>query len=436
MRENYSTDLKSKVGAEVSYSGWVQETRDLGGIKFLLIKDKNGFAQVAFPKKAVSEEIFLKFDSITKESVVSVFGTVKESPQAPNGIEIIPSSLEIVSLAYAPVPLDTSGKIVSGQSNRLDYRCLDLRSPKSIAVFTIQAKLLEGAQEYLNKEGFTQVFTPCLMGVASESGAQVFSVNYFKTKAYLRQDPQLHRQLTIAGGMEKIYDIGPCWRAEYSNTTKHLCEHRVIAAEAAYIKDEVETEKFESEMIVSALKKVRKDCKAELELLGAKIKIPELPFPEFRFPEVYEILSGQGVNLPRGEDMTTEAEKALWEHVRKKHKSEFYFLNRFPFAAKPFYVMRVDSEPEWARSVDLYYKGMEMSSGGQREHRHGTLSKQVLEKGFNPESVEWFTKFFKYGVPPHGGFAIGIERLTMQLLGLPNIRDAVLFPRDPERLTP
>lgn len=291
-------------------------------------------------------------------------------------------------------------------------------------------------QEWLVKNNYTQVFTPCLMGTASESGSDVFPVIYYNKQTFLRQDPQLHRQLVIAGGFDKIYDIGPSWRAEPSHTTRHLCEHRGVAVEAAFIKDETDTMRIEESMVVSAFKKVSKDCKPELELLDKKIRIPETPFPELRFPDIYDILEKMGKKVEFEDEPDREGELLLAKHVKKKYNHEFFFINRFPFKKKPFYVMRVDEDPRWARSVDMIYRGLEMSSGGQREHRYPQLMKQVKEKKMDVSEVEWFTKFFKYSAPPHGGFCLGLERITQQLLDIKNIRDAVLFPRTPERFIP
>ncbi|MFH1224341.1 MAG: aspartate--tRNA(Asn) ligase [Candidatus Diapherotrites archaeon] len=423
-------------GKKALVGGWVNDVRAFGKLVFVKLRDAKGRVQVTAHAAKTDKAIFDALSSLTKESVVLIHGTVQKSAQAEGGFEILPEHVEIISAAHAPVPLDISGKIESDLSARLDWRSIDLRQPKNAAVFRVQAKLIQGAQEYLNEHGFLQVFTPCLMGTASESGADVFEVAFYGKKAYLRQDPQLHRQLTIAGGVEKLYDIGPSWRAEKSHTVKHLCEHRTIAVEWAFLGDEIEVERVQAEMVCAMLGRAKKDCARELEMFGVKLEVPKAPFPELRFPKIYEILKHAGKKIAHGEDIDAEAESLLREHVKKKYGTEFYFINRFPFAKKPFYVMRVDAEPEWARSIDLYYRGMELSSGGQREHRYGNLMKQVDEKSVSRQSVEWFTKFFKYGVPRHGGFAIGIERITQQLLGLENIREAVLFPRDTERVVP
>ena len=437
MKRTYSSEVPKFKGKTVRISGWVFEARDLGKLLFLKIRDSTGYSQVTLHRDKVPADVFSQASQLTKESVVSIEGTVKPENQAPSGVEIIPSKIEILSKSDSPVPLDISGKITSDLSSRLDHRCIDLRTLENQAIFKIQSKLLEGMREELLKQNFTQVFTPCLMGVPSESGAEVFSVNYHNgKKVFLRQDPQLHRQLTIAGGMEKLFDIGPCWRAEKSHTTQHLSEHRVVAGEMAFIKDETDTIRIQEDLIVNAMKRVKSECKAELEILGVTVTVPKTPFPELRFPEIYDIIEKMGGTVQRGEDLDSAGHDLIWEHVQKKYKAEFYFFNRFPSAIKPFYVMKVDSDPEYARSVDLNYKGAELSSGGQREHRHEKIIEQAKEKKMAPESIEWFTRFFRYGVPPHGGFAIGIERITKQLLDIKNIRDVVLFPRDIDRIAP
>ncbi|MBW2979043.1 aspartate--tRNA(Asn) ligase [Candidatus Woesearchaeota archaeon] len=425
-----------KAEKKVIVAGYVHETRILGRIAFIVLRDFSGTVQLTAIKNQTPEETFNRIKQLTNETVIQATGIIKANPQAPRGIEIILESINILSKAE-PLPITVTEKgIKIGLDKRLDYRCIDLRKPENKAIFIIQNAIVGGFIEWFRKNGFIRVFTPCIIGSSSESGAEIFEIKYFDRKAYLRQDPQLHRQLTIAGGFEKIYDIGPSWRAELSHTTKHLCEHRSCAAEIAYIKDETDTMRIEEQLVISALKHVKKTCKEKLELFNAKIKIPETPFPELRFPKIYDILKSLGKELPEGSDLDTESEKLLAEYVKKKYHAEFFFINRFPFAIKPFYVMRVDDQPLYARSVDFYFGEIELSSGGQREHRYEKIMEQIRIKGMNPKLLEWFTKFFKWGVPPHGGFSIGIERFTEALLKLDNIRKAVLFPRDPERVLP
>lgn len=420
-------------GKKVRILGWVGKIRDLGNIKFFLLRDREGIVQVTAKKGKSPAALIKQIASLGREDVVSVEGRVVASKQAPRGREIIPEKISMVSKADSPLPIES--RETTGLDKRLDWRVLDLRNPKNLAIFKIQSSLVEGMTSYLRKEGFLQVFTPCLMGTASESGADVFPVFYFKKEVYLRQDPQLHRELVIAAGFDRLYDLGPSWRAEPSHTTRHLCEHRGLAPELVLEKDETETMRVEEGMVRASLQHVKKHCKDELALLGKKIPIPEAPFPELRFPKIYDLLRKRGKTLPLGEDLDTESEKLLADYVKKKYGTEFFFVNRFPYKTKPFYVMKVEGEP-WARSVDFIYKGTEISSGGQREHRHDQLIKQIKEKNMSLKGLEWFTKHFKYGVPPMGGFCLGIERFTMKLLDIKNIREAVLFPRTPERFLP
>jgi len=434
MRTHLASELRPE--KHVKVGGWVDEVRVLGSISFILLRDGSGSIQVTAKKGAADERIFETIKGLKKEEVILVEGECVENKTAKRGIEIIPESIRVLSDIKEVLPIDMSTKIETTLEKRLDARCLDLRREDKQAIFKIQSMLIQEMQAYLKKNGFIQVFTPCLMGVASESGSEVFTVNYYDRKAFLRQDPQLHRQLTIAGGFEKIYDIGPSWRAELSHTTNHLSEHRTCAVEFAFIKDEYDVMKLEQDMVQFVLKRLMKDCKDELKLFNADLLVQK-KFPVLEFPKLYDILNELGFKPVAGkESYSREGEKALGDYVREKYKSDFYFVNRFPFAEKPFYVMRYDDEPTWARSTDFMFRGIELSSGGQREHRYEKIIEQAKMKGMPLNSVEWFARFFKYGVPPHGGFALGLERLTMRLLNLPNIREAVLFPRDVDRLVP
>ena len=405
-------------------------------MKFVILRDFYGIAQVTLKKGAVRDQLLDRVGKLNPEDVVTVQGTIVLRSNAPGGFELIPAELEVVSRSEPSLPVDISGKIESNLDVRLDWRVLDLRRQEVAAIFRIESKAVAAMQDYLEGKGFLHVFTPCLMGAASEGGAEVFPVVYFEREAFLRQDPQLHRQLLIASGFDRLYDLGPNWRAEPSHTPRHLCEHRACAAEFAFMEDESDMMRCEEDFVAYVLKRVADECEDDLKRLGKTVVQPKTPFPELRFPEVYEILAEAGKQVEFGEEYDRESEQVLASFVKREYDSDFFFVNRFPFAVKPFYVMRVEDDPQWARSVDLIYKGLEQSSGGQREHRYERIISQIREKGMNPENLEWFTKFFRYGVPPHGGFCLGVERLIMQLLDLGNIREAALFPRAPERLFP
>ena len=423
---DYIRDIPKEPNRKVHIGGRVSRINDLKSARFIWIKDVSGSLQVTVIKKKTSTDLLATLESLMPNDFVAIDGHIPEEVKAASGLEIIPDSVRIVSKAMGPSPIDIDGFNETSVDKRLDWRALDLRNSRSTAIFLIQSKLMEGMQKYLYSEKFMQVFTPSLMGVSSEGGSEVFNLKHFGKNAFLRQDPQLHRELLMVAGFEKIYEIGPSWRAELSNTPQHLTEHRTCAAEISFIEDEHDIIKVEENLILHGLKTVAEDCQEELKTLGVELNVPKLPFPVLEFPKVYDILEELGFKYQRGrEDYDKKGEMALGNYVKEKYNSDFFFVNRFPFAVKPFYVMKVDEDPTWARSVDLIYKGMELSSGGQREHRYEKIISQAKEKGLEIENLEWFTNFFKYGAPPHGGFSIGMERFVMQILNLQNIREAL-----------
>ena len=426
----YSSEVqKAKEGSNAIVAGWAAEVKSLGKIAFIKLRDREGILQLV----STDAKLIDKIAKISNESVIIAEGKVKKSKLKAGGNELELEQFEILSESEK-LPIDISGKIETDLSKRLDWRVLDLRNPRNTAIFKIQSKLVEGAIEWLTKNNFTITFTPCLLGIPSESGSEMFTVPYFNKTAYLRQDPQLHRQLTVISGIEKVADIGTSWRAELSHTTRHLTEHRTLAVESSFIKDEYDVMKIEEQLVSAMIEKVLSECKEELKLFpNANLDMPKTPFPVIEFPEVYKILEKAG---HKEHKIDPEAEKILADYVKQKFKHDFFFLNRFPFEEKPFYVMRNDKDPKYARSTDMIYRGVELSSGGEREHRHKNLMENIKEKKISPKSVSWFTDFFKFGACPHGGFCIGVERITMQILGLENVREATLFPRDPDRLTP
>jgi aspartyl-tRNA synthetase len=435
-RTHYTDQIESAKGEKVVLAGWVHEVKDLARARFIWLRDRHGIAQITIMKANSSPEILKTSEALSNEDVIAVEAIPVKERIAKVGSEVTPVKIDVLAKTLAVIPLDVSGKMESNLDVRLDWRVIDLRRRENLAIFQIQSKLIEGMTEYLSRNDYMQVSTPCLLGGTSEGGAEVFKTDYFGKEAFLRQDPQLHRQLCIAAGFDKIYDLGPNWRAELSHTPRHLCEHRGMAVEFGFMNDETDMMRVEEELVIDAIQKVRKDCARELELLGVEADVPRTPLPEMRFPQIYEILEQYGKKLPIGSELDNEGETLLCKYVQEKHKSDAFFINRFPSKIKPFYVMRVDEEPQWARSVDFVYRGLEQSSGGQREHRYEKIMQQLREKQVNPQGMKWFTDPFKFGVPPHGGFCLGIERFTMSLLRKENIRETTLFPRTPERLVP
>lgn len=413
-------DVASQKG-KVTVKGWVEQKRDLGGIAFLILRDSTATLQIVIKNNSINTQ------QINKETVLRVKGTVQETEKTSLGVELVAENIDVLSESQGVLPIDEDSSL----SKRLDWRSLDLRSQKSQDIMRVQQRIVHSMRSFLQKNKFTEVFTPGMLGVASESGSDVFPVIYYNGEAFLRQDPQLHRQLTIAGGYRNIYEVGPAWRAEQSNTAKHLCEHRVCAVETAFIDDEYDIIRLEQQLIKHVVETITEEEPERLERLGVNIKLPEEEFPVLEFPEVYTILEERDIPVVRGEDLDTVAERELYEYVKETHGEDFFFVNKFPSKIKPFYVMK---DGEYARSVDLYYKDKELSSGGQREHKYQEIMRSAEQDGI--KDIDWFANPFKYGVPPHGGFALGIERLTQSLLNIDNIRDCVLFPRDPDRLVP
>jgi aspartyl-tRNA synthetase len=411
--------------------GFVQEVRILANNCFVIVRNREGLFQLTIKK---DNPLFEIAQNLKRESVVYVEGEAPEK-QIAKIPEIIPKSIEVISQPIETIPIDTTGKTQTSLTKRLDNRVIDLRTRKNFLIFAVQDAIVEGAREFLRKKGFIEVFTPCLIGGISEGGSEVFEVDYFGKPAFLRQDPQLHRELLMVAGFERIFEIGPSWRAEKSHTTRHLCEHRNIVAEMSFIRDEYDIIKLEEELVKAIIERVKNKLGETIEKeLNIKIEVPSGSFPILEFPEVYEILKQK--NLKPTADLKEKEETALYEYAKEKFGSDFFFINKFPFSEKPFYVMKDEKNPEYARSVDLIAKGLELSSGGQREHRYEKIIQQIKEKNLDQEALEWFTKNFKYGAPPHGGFSIGLERLTKTILNLQNVREAVLFPRDPERYLP
>lgn len=428
--------LKGMVGQKTSISGWVHDVRLLGGINFVLLRNRDGIIQVTVPRKAVSQEVMDTVSLLHAEDVITVTGLVKEAKQARNGFEVVPESLKVIVASATPLPLDPRGVTDANLETRFEWRSLDLRRPETTAVFKVEDALINGMERYLRERGFIRAFTPNILGGISEGGSEVFKIDFYGRPAFLRQDPQLHRQLAMAGGLGRVYDLGANWRAELSHTPRHMSEHRTIAPEMSFIADERDTMRVEEGMVVSGIREVTERCGAELDLLKVTLDVPKTPFPELTFPEIYDVLDGLGHKLPADQDLDRESEKLLTEYVKRDSGSDFFFVNRFPSKVKPFYVMRVDENPRYARSVDMVYKGLELSSGGQREHRYDLLMSQIQERGMDVEGLRWFTEPFRYGVPPHGGYSLGIERFTAALLNIPNAKEAALFPRDPDRLVP
>lgn len=421
-------------------AGFVQEVRDLGNIKFLVIRDRTGAIQVTARRGIVSGAVLDKIGKLTPESVVAFSGTVVPSAVAHGGRELIPKEMAVLAEAESGIPIEFKrpDQIKTSLDKRLDHRFLDLRSQRSAAIFKVQSVLGHAIHQYFIEEGFIETHTSKLVAQATESGTTVFPVGYFNRTAYLAQSPQFYKQMLMAAGFEKVYEIGPVFRAEKHHTPRHLCEYTSIDFEMSYIDGFGEVMDIVEAMVLRALKDAVASCQDELRVLGVEPQLPTGRFPRITVREAYRMLEATGLRPVHGEDLDSEGERAFSAEVESSYGCEFAFLTEFPWgsASRPFYVMRKEDEPDWAYSFDLIWKGLEITTGGQREHRYERLRKQCGEKGYRPDEFQFYLDFFRYGVPPHGGSGTGLERLTMQLLGLDNIRESTLLPRDPERLTP
>ncbi len=416
--------------AEVA--GWVHEVRDLGGLTFFLIRDRTGIIQVTVPKKKVSEAVLSGMREVSRESLVRVSGTVKAIDKAPGGRELVPDSFELVSRSGSPLPLDVSEKVPAELDTRLDARFLDARRPRVTAVFQIRSMVTRTVHEFLFSRGFINITSPKIVAAATEGGTELFPIAYFEKEAFLNQSPQLYKQMMMAAGFEKVFEVGPIFRAEEHNTTKHLNEATSIDIEVSF-SDHHGVMSLLEELVAHTYRDVGNHCQGALEALGIKeLLTPKTPFPRLSYGEAIELAAGKtGESIQYGDDIGTTAEKAIGEQM-----GEHYFIVDWPTAIKPYYAMPYEQNPEISKAFDLMHPRMELSSGAQRVHDHDLLVRQIQSKGLNPENFGFYLEPFRYGMPPHAGWGLGAERLVMTMLSLGNIREAILFPRDRHRLTP
>jgi nondiscriminating aspartyl-tRNA synthetase len=412
--------------------GWVHEVRDLGGLAFFLIRDRTGIIQVTIPKKRTSEAVLSAAKKVSRESVVRVAGIVKAIDKAPGGRELVPDVFEIVSLADSPLPLDVVEKVPADLDTRLDARFLDARRPRVAAVFQIRSAAMHAINQYLHNEGFINITTPKIVAAATEGGTELFPIAYFDKEAFLNQSPQLYKQMMMAAGFEKVYEIGPIFRAEEHNTTKHLNEATSIDIEVSYA-DHFEVMRILEELIVKTYEYVSMTCSDQLTNLDIPdFSIPKTPFPRLCYGDAIEIARKKIEDpIQYGDDISPAAERAIGAEI-----GGHYFIVDWPSEIRPYYAMPCENDPTICKAFDLMHPRMELSSGAQRVHQHDLLVQQIKKKGLNPESFEFYLRPFRFGIPPHAGWGLGADRLVMTMLGLSNVREAVLFPRDMHRLVP
>ncbi|MFD1644921.1 aspartate--tRNA(Asn) ligase [Haloarchaeobius litoreus] len=433
--ENRTYTADAEPGDHVTVAGWVHEIRDLGGIAFLILRDKTGKIQIKFEKEEMDDDLVEAGLDASRESVVSVTGLVDEEPRAPTGVEVTPDGFEVIAPADPELPLDPSGKVDAELPTRLDNRTLDLRKPDVKAIFEIRAEVLRAVREQFRDDGCTEINTPKIVATGTEGGTELFPISYFGEEAFMNQSPQLFKQLMAGSGLEKVFEIGPIFRAEEHNTPRHLNEATSIDFEGAF-HDHTEAMDVVEDIVKAAYEAVAENCQEELALLDLEeeFEAPSGDFPRLTYEEALDRINATGEldeMLVYGDDLSTEAERVLGEEV-----GEHYFIVDWPSEIKPFYIKDYDDDAETSTGFDLMHPRMELVSGGQREHRYEQLVAGFEQQGLDPDEFEYYTKMFRYGMPPHAGWGLGGERLVMTMLGLDNIREAVLFPRDRQRLSP
>ena len=432
-------ELKNHIDEEIEIQAFVDNVRNIKWVQFIVLRDTTGKIQVTIEKSVEENKKMVELvETLTNESTIKVKGKIIKNENVKlNGMEIIPTSIEVTSVSAPELPINYKDLENINLDTRLDYRFLDLRNEKNTLIFKVQSTLVRYMREYLYNNNFIEIHTPKLIGAASESGSEVFEVKYFDRLAYLAQSPQFYKQMAMSSGFERIFEVAPCFRAENSNTNRHATEFTSFDVEFSYINSFEDVMNLEAEMITYGIKHTKEELGDKIkEVFGVDIVVPSLPFPKMTVAEIYkEIEERYGYTVDDSEktDLTTEAEKLVGKLAHDKYNHEYMFVTEFPAEKRPFYHMR--NENGILQGYDLIWKGMEITSGAQREHRYDKLLKSVQEKGLG-EDVKFYLEFFKYGCPPHGGFAIGIDRLTMLILGIPTIKESEFLFRGPNRLNP
>lgn len=428
-------ELQKMDGQTVTINGWVDTVRNMKTMQFIVLRDHTGLLQITHARLS-SEELSRVIETLTPESTVKVTGVISINPQVKTGgLELMLKELEIYALAETPLPINDNASAES----RLDWRFLDLRSRKNRLVFQVQTVAELAMREFWNQRGFIEIHSPKMMGSASESGAELFTVEYFDGKAYLAQSPQFYKQMAMAAGFGRIYEIGPVFRANPSHTSRHDTEFTSVDVEMSWIDSHEDVMAMEEQWLHFVLDKVKSALGEEIkDLFGVDIVVPSLPFPRVTMDEAYRILRGVGYEVTRAEkgDLDPEGERTLAKYINEKYGHEFVFVTDYPASVRAFYHMRYDDQPNVTKSFDLIWKGLEVTTGAQREHRHERLLKQAVEKGVELDSIQYYLDFFRYGVPPHGGYGFGLTRMLMIMLGMKNVREVTYLYRGVNRLTP
>ncbi|MFH1392271.1 MAG: aspartate--tRNA(Asn) ligase [bacterium] len=440
MKRTLISNLPKCIDHDVKIQGWTQTIRDQKKMQFLILRDQTGLVQVTH-ERGSNEQIAQTITQLILESAVEVEGKVVTNPKVKlGGIEVMLENFKVIGPAEEALPIDIFSENLPSSENRLNWRFLDLRRPENLLIFKIQTTIEQAMRSVWQKEGFIEIHSPKLMGTASESGGELFKVEYFDRIAYLAQSPQFYKQMAMAAGFEKVFEIGPVFRANPSFTSRHDTEFTSIDMEMSWIESHEDIMEFEERWLKYVLQAVKEDHGESISsVFGVEVNIPELPFPRLTMEEALEILLKEKDYKPPHEtrgDLDPQGERFLAEYINEQFDHEFLFVKDYPISARPFYHMRHQEKPEITKSFDLLWKGLEITTGAQREHRYDVLIEQAKEKGLSLKPLQFYLDFFKFGCPPHGGLGFGLTRMLMLLLGVENVREVTFLYRGPNRLTP
>lgn len=439
MERTFIGNLRDAVGNTVRIQGWLQTLRDQKKMQFLVVRDISGAVQVVLEKQA-NPSLAELISGLPVESCLDISGIIVDNPVVKlGGIELQLEYLEVESTAESPVPLDPFAEAQPAIDFRMDWRFLDLRRPENLLMFKVQTTAEMAMREFWVKNRFIEIHSPKLMGTPSESGAELFEIPYFETKAYLAQSPQFYKQMAMAAGFERVFEIGPVFRADPSFTSRHMTEFTSVDMEMSWVDSHEDVMACMERWLHYVYQRVSAEHGKEIfARIGMEIVPPSVPFPRITMAEAQEVLKSVGYQVPADKkgDLDPGGERELGKWVKEKYHHDFVFLTDWPASVRPFYHMRCPDDPSLTRSFDLIAKGLEITTGAQREHRYEVLAQQAVEKGLHLEPIQYYLDFFKYGCPSHGGFGFGLARFLMVLLGLNNIRESVFLFRGPTRLTP
>lgn len=430
------SDLQNHLGRIVTILGWITKSRLLKNVQFLVIRDNTGMAQITNPLDDGANELSAIIEGLPLESAIKVTGLIAPNDRVKLGnLEIIPSAIEVFSTAERPLPIQPTTAL----DQRLDWRFIDLRRQENLLVFRVQTLIEQAMREYWASQGFIEIHSPKLMGSASEGGSELFRVEYFGGTACLAQSPQFYKQMAMAAGFDNVFEIGPVFRANPSFTARHDTEFTSVDVEISWVDSHDDVMSFEERWLTHTLARVSEVYGTEIEkMFGTKVMVPKVPFPRIPMDEAYAILNRLGHHIPAdyNGDLDPEGERRISTYVNEQFGHEFVFVTDYPVRVRPFYHMRYADRPDVTKSFDLLWKGLEITSGAQREHRYDVLVNQAGEKGVELSTIQFYLDFFRYGMPPHGGFGLGLTRMLMIMLGLKNVREVTFLYRGPNRLTP